>query len=253
MDLQRASDRGAGPAVVLLPGIVTPAALRFGPLIGELSASCRAFTKELEVYDPDLTPDTYSIDAEVGGLVRAADAAGLERFYLVGYSAGGAVSLAFAGAHPDRVLGLALDEPASDFSDETRAAWDTSLGHLMSLPDPQRLAAFLQAQVAPGVELPPPPPGPSPDWMASRPAGIDAFGTALDAHTLPAPLSGFRGPVYYSFGSLTNPVWRAIRDRLAAVFSDFTAEEYEGLHHLNPAIGAAPARVAGALKRLWRI
>ncbi|QDE84643.1 alpha/beta fold hydrolase [Myxococcus xanthus] len=39
---------------------------------------------------------------------------GLQRFVLVGHSLGGAVCVAYAGAHPDRVAGLFLLDPASD-------------------------------------------------------------------------------------------------------------------------------------------
>ncbi|GHG82174.1 alpha/beta hydrolase [Comamonas sp. JC664] len=39
---------------------------------------------------------------------------GLQRFVLVGHSLGGAVCVAYAGAHPERVAGLFLLDPASD-------------------------------------------------------------------------------------------------------------------------------------------
>ena len=41
------------------------------------------------------------------GILRAAEAAGFERFHLVGYSGGGAISAAFAARHPERLLSLA--------------------------------------------------------------------------------------------------------------------------------------------------
>ncbi|MCP3140850.1 alpha/beta fold hydrolase [Pyxidicoccus xibeiensis] len=47
------------------------------------------------------------VDAVVDGL-------GLQRFVLVGHSLGGAVTTAYAAAHPDRVVGLFLLDPASD-------------------------------------------------------------------------------------------------------------------------------------------
>jgi pimeloyl-ACP methyl ester carboxylesterase len=190
---------------------------------------------------------------EVEGLERATEEAGHDRFFLYGHSGGGAVALAFAAAHPERLLGLGLDEPASDFSDETKVASAKALAAMTALPAEERLSAFLRAQVAPGVELPAPAPGPPPEWMASRPAGIEAFSTALDAYSLSSPVSAFKGPVYYSFGSLTNPIWREIRLRLSEAFPDFTSEEYEGLHHLNTSHAARPAEVAAALRRAWRI
>src|SRR4029079_18654995 len=68
--------------------------------------------KDLEVYAGEEPPRDYSLDTEVGGIQRFADAAGFKQFHLVGYSGGGASSLAFTDAYPDRVLSLALLEPA---------------------------------------------------------------------------------------------------------------------------------------------
>jgi pimeloyl-ACP methyl ester carboxylesterase len=253
MELRRANNASNGPAVVFLPGIIMPAELRYAPLVRELGDGIQAFTKELEVYEAGGGGDSYSIDMEVDGLARAADLRGIERFFLYGHSAGGAISLAFAAAHPARLLGLGLDEPASDFSPETKARWAAQLDPISALPANERLPAFMRAQVAIGVELTPPPAGDPPAWMASRPAGIDAFTAALNDYELKASRQRFAGPVYYSFGSDTNPVWREIGARLASVFPQFESEEYEGLHHLNTSHAAQPARVAAALRRVWSI
>ncbi|AKQ64986.1 Menaquinone biosynthesis related protein, putative DHNA-CoA thioesterase [Myxococcus hansupus] len=48
---------------------------------------------------------------DVGSVVEGL---GLQRFVLVGHSLGGAVCVAYAGAHPERVAGLFLLDPASD-------------------------------------------------------------------------------------------------------------------------------------------
>ena len=50
----------------------------------------------------------WSLDATVGDLAAVADAAGAERFHLVGESLGGTVALAFAARHPERVLSLTV-------------------------------------------------------------------------------------------------------------------------------------------------
>src|SRR5215510_10579790 len=102
--------------VVFLPGIITPAALRYEPLLRHL-AGVNPVVKDLEVYRDDAPPAGYSIANEVDGVLRAADEAGVERFHLYGHSGGGAVALAFAVAHGDRLLTLAVDEPASDFTE----------------------------------------------------------------------------------------------------------------------------------------
>jgi pimeloyl-ACP methyl ester carboxylesterase len=160
--------------------------------------------------------------------------------------------LAYVAAHPDRVLSLALDEPASDFSPEARSGLLRDIQALESLPAPERSRAFVVMQLAPGVEPPAPPPGPPPDWMASRPAGTRAFVEALQrCDVLPKDYRGFDQPVYYSYGSLSNSYWSDMRDRLAACFPDFTSDRYEGLHHFQTSHNREPDRVANALKQLW--
>lgn len=134
MELRRANEETTGPVIVFLPGIVAPAQFRYAPLISELGPGIQAFTKDLEVYDLGRQRDEYSIGTEVEGLLAALDSAAIERFYLYGHSAGGAISLAFAAEHGDRLLGLAMDEPASDFSPEARAAWAEALAPIEAMP-----------------------------------------------------------------------------------------------------------------------
>jgi pimeloyl-ACP methyl ester carboxylesterase len=240
-----------GP-VIFLPGIIMPAALRYAPLIKELGDSTRALTKELEVYATAVPRAGYAIEWEVDSISRAADAAGFDRFHLYGHSAGGACALAYVAAIPERVLSLALDEPASDFSPEARSALREDLGGIADLSAGEKISTFLRQQLAPGVEPPFPPTGPTPQWMGNRPAGIDAFVTALLRYRLPPErLRTFDRPVYYSHGSLSHSRWVAMRDRLAGVFPDFTADLYEGVHHLETSHHREPARVASALRRLW--
>jgi pimeloyl-ACP methyl ester carboxylesterase len=238
--------------VMFLPGIVMPAALRYAPLITELDDSTRVLTKELEVYATATPPADYAIEHEVDGISRAADAAGFNRFHLYSHSAGGACALAYVANHPERVLSLALDEPASDFSPEARSALRADLDGIAGLAAGEKISTFLRLQLAPGVDPPSPPAGPPPAGMANRPAGIDAFVAAVLRYRLsPERLRAFDRPVYYSHGSLSHPRWMAMRDRLAGIFPDFTSELYEGVHHLETSHHREPARVAAALRRLW--
>jgi pimeloyl-ACP methyl ester carboxylesterase len=247
-----ATSQARGVPVIMLPGIIMPAVLRYGPLIRELGDSAQPLAKELEVYEGPMPPAGYGIECEVDGISRAADAVGFDRFHLYGHSAGGACAIAYVAAHPERVLSLALDEPASDFSPEDRSALRRFVDGIAGQPAEATFSAFPRRQLAPGVEPPRPPAGPPPDWMARRPAGIDAFVHALMCYGLPQEcLRGFAGPVYYSYGSLSNPSWIAMRDRLTSVFPDFTVELYEGVHHLETSHQREPPRVASALRRLW--
>src|SRR5687768_3122835 len=125
-----------------------------------------------------MRPADYSIATEVAGLARFADQHGLERLHLYGHSAGGAIALAFTAAHPERVASLALDEPATDFSDEDRAVIEASpVADLGSLPEDQRMASFVHTLVRDGVEVGPPPPIPpaAAAEMAKRPSGVLTF------------------------------------------------------------------------------
>ena len=46
--------------IIFLPGIISPAEVRYGALIEHLRAS-RTLTQELAVYDDDEPPESYSI------------------------------------------------------------------------------------------------------------------------------------------------------------------------------------------------
>ena len=239
--------------VFFLPGIIAPAASRYEQLVTHL-AGVNAVMKDLEVYRGDAPPAAYSIATETDGLLRAADEAGVERFHLYGHSGGGAVALAFAVTHPDRVLTVAVDEPASDFTDEGNAEFGwPDFDRVLQMDPTASMPEFLKLQVGPGVALPPPPAGAPPPWMAKRPAGLRAFVEALRAHHIAADAyRAFEKPVYYSWGSLTHPRWTSMERRLSKLFPNFASEMFEGLHHLNTSHTAEPKRVADRLTALWQ-
>lgn len=244
--------------VILIPGGVLPAALAYGPLLDVLGDEVDAVAKDLELYAGDSPPPAYTPDVEVDAAVRAADAAGFERFHLVGYSGGGAVSLAFAARHTARLRSLALVEPAWDgnreLSSEEEALWQRfdELADAAAA-DEDVMAEFMRLQLRPGLEPPAPPPGPEPPWMAKRPAGIKALiGAFRNGSIARERLQAFDRPVYFALGSLSNPeYWERMAERLAATFDAFTLEVYEGRHHFDPPHRAEPERFAAALRALW--
>jgi pimeloyl-ACP methyl ester carboxylesterase len=236
--------------VLLLPGIIFPAAVQYASLLAELP-SVHAVPKDLELYRDMVPPTDYAIATEIDGVNRAADLHGFDEFHLYGYSAGAAVALAYIAAQPHRVLSLALEEPAMDFTDEGHRTygWE-AFDQALTLPQGEAMAAFMRLQVADDVELPAsqgPPPG-----MTNRTGGIRAFNAAARGHRVELDAyRRFAAPVYFSMGSRTHPRWTGMRDRLAEVFPDFTVEVYKGLHHLNTSHHAQPERIAAALRRLW--
>lgn len=239
--------------VIFLPGIIAPAAQRYERLLHHLDG-VNALVKDLEVYREDVPPNGYSIATEVEGVLRLADLAGLERFHLYGHSAGGAVALAVAASNADRLLTLALDEPASDFTDQGNAVYGwPEFDRVLALPPAESIPEFLKLQVAPEVSLPPPATGERPPWMAKRPAGVRVFIGALRSYSVAAnTYRAFDRPVYFSWGSLTHPRWALMERRLRSLFPDFRSERFEGLHHLNTSHAAEPERVAERLTTFWR-
>ena len=164
-----------GWRVFMLPGGVLPAEAAYKNLLAELGGDADARIKDLEVYATDRPPPDFSLETEVGGIARVADEAGFDRFHLVGYSGGGASSLAFTAAYPDRVLSLALLEPAWAGNEELSAEElqvQRDLRSLRNLPAQEFMANFARYQLKPGVKPPPPPEGPPPPWMAKRLGGI---------------------------------------------------------------------------------
>jgi hypothetical protein len=76
--------------VVFLPGIIAPAAFRYAALLAELPG-VDGVLKDLEVYRGGEPPADYTITAEVEGLHRTADDAGVDRFDIYCHSGGRAL------------------------------------------------------------------------------------------------------------------------------------------------------------------
>jgi pimeloyl-ACP methyl ester carboxylesterase len=242
--------------VLFVPGGVTPVQLSYGPLLSALDGEVQPILKELEVYATDAPPPGYGLDLEVEGIRRVADEAGVERFHLVGFSAGGASSLAFTARYPERLRSLALIEPAwigAPTTPEDVADW-AELDRVMLLPPAERMQAFMRWQVRPGVEPPAVqlPPGPPPPWMAKRPAGMVAVSQAF--HTYPLDRDRFRQfhqPVYYAFGSLSTRYYERAAKTLAGLFPDMQIEVFEGRSHFDPPQRAEGERLARSLQQFW--
>lgn len=247
----QASTRETVP-VLFLPGILMPASLRYERLFGVLGDDVHAVAKELEIYrGPSVPPPGYTFEDEIDGIGRAADEAGFDAFHLYGHSGGGACALAFTTLRPERVLSLALDEPATDFSAEDLRELREVFLPIADLPLEERMGAFLRTLLREDAPLPAAPEE-RPPWMTDRPAGVAAFVRALaEAEVSFGQLGPFGRPVYYSYGSLSNERWERKAERLSRVFPNIVVERYEGLSHLNTSHVAEPERVAAALRRLW--
>jgi len=245
------------PNVVFVPGGVTPAAISYGSLLNELKDQIKPVVKDLEVYATDKPPSNYGLELEIEGIRRAADNAGFQEFHLVGYSGGGAMSLAFAAKYPDRLRSLALIEPAwignEGWTPEDKVDW-AELDRVMTLPNEERMSAFTRWHMRPGAEPPKMqlPPGPPPPWMAQRPAGLEAIERAFKAYRLDRErFRLLKHPVYYALGSLSRSFFERNGNTLAGFFPNFRAEVYEGRSHFDPPHRAEPERFAQALHQIW--
>lgn len=240
---------------LLVPGIITPAKIAYGDLRAALGDKRPIVLRDLAIYDGSSPPDGYSLDHEVDGILATADTEGFERFHLVGYSAGGAASIAFASRHGERLSSLTLMEPAwltnDGMSEAERSDFQAAIA-AADLPGPQSIAEFARLNLAPGVEPPPPPPGDVPPWMALRPAAIRAIGQAfLDYEVSPMSLQSLNCPVLYLLGTLSAEMYRMRAERAERIFSEFTLEIFEERHHFDPPHRAEPDRVAKLLDEFW--
>ena len=243
--------------VILLPGGILPAQPAYSALLAELGDEVDAHTKDLEIYAGEVIPPPgYSLETEVEGIRRLADRTGFETFHLVGYSAGGASSLAFTSRYPERLRSLALMEPAwagrTGETPEEAAVFDRFRA-IPELSADRIMPAFVRTQLAEGVGPPAPPPGPPPSWMPSRLAGIGGFIRAFEVYEPDFEVfRSFDRPVYFALGGRGNPdLYARMAARLGDVFPDFTLEVFPDRHHFDPPHRIEPARVAKALRDLW--
>lgn len=240
--------------VIALPGGVMPAALRYASLAGMVGDGVQLHPKDLEVYAGEEPPLHYSIQTEVDAVARFADSLGLSRFHLLGYSGGGFVSLAFAGAHPERLLSLGLFEPASipgELSDEEARIYRRLDEELAGKAGPEFMRSFMTLQVKEGVEVRLPA-GPPPPWMSERPAGLAAMMKAFGAHPFDREwLRRCEFPVFIGYGDLTGVHEEIRAGILARLLPDLHIRRFAGIHHfVAPEEIYSPDHVA-TLQALW--
>jgi hypothetical protein len=65
---------------MLLPGAVLPAEQAYADLRSVLGPGVEAVAKDLELYGEDIPAADYSLDREVDGILREADARGWDQF-----------------------------------------------------------------------------------------------------------------------------------------------------------------------------
>jgi pimeloyl-ACP methyl ester carboxylesterase len=84
--------------------------------------------------------------------------------------------------------------------------------------------------------------------IAAMPVFLEAVRTADIDHDA---LRSFQRPVLYTLGGRSHAWYRAMGDRLARVFPDFTLKVFEERHHFDPPHRAEPERFAATLLAHW--
>jgi len=107
----RVVDLGAGPPVVVIPGIQGRWEW-MKPGIEALAARCRVVTFSL-ADEPTCRigpehPESIDFECYVAQVLQAMEITGLQRATICGVSYGGLIAAAFAARHPDRTSGLVL-------------------------------------------------------------------------------------------------------------------------------------------------
>jgi pimeloyl-ACP methyl ester carboxylesterase len=103
------------PVVILLHALATTAALSWYPSIEALTEHYRVIAFDQRWHGRGIQSDEFRIADCADDVVAVADALGIGKFTLVGYSMGGAVAQLTWKRHRDRVEGLVLAATARNF------------------------------------------------------------------------------------------------------------------------------------------
>lgn len=166
------------------------------------------------------------------------------------------MSLAFAGAHPERLHSLALFEPASipgPLSVEEAPLFRRLDAELRGLDGREFMERFIALQLRDGVPAPAPPSdGPPPPWMARRPAGLATLMRAFGAHPFDrAALSTGAFPVFFGYGDQSGEQEEVRAGILSRLFADIRVRRFTGMHHFVPPEQIYTAEHVDALRELW--
>jgi pimeloyl-ACP methyl ester carboxylesterase len=198
----------------------------------------------------DLAPgEPYGMATEVNAVNAAAQARGLSRYHLFGFSAGATIALAATLALGQAVQSLTLLEPAFIGDDDwhpAETAMRASLAAVRALPVDQRGPAFRRMVIRPGEQLPPL--GPPPPWDATTDMLEDML---AQVGFTSSDLAAITVPVLAISCGRSAPRFQHQDERLVQVIPHARAVVFSECSHLNPPHRAEPARLADMLIDFW--
>lgn len=107
----------------------------------------------------DWEADEFSLEARVGDLEAVAEAAGMERYALMGMGQGGQVAISHAAQHPERVTRMILNGTYAGVTDEYRRRFEEYFETLVqvvrygwTLPDSRFRRVFSESLIPGGTE-----------------------------------------------------------------------------------------------------
>ena len=241
--------RPAIPPVVWISPDTDPAGKSTGEFARRLAPRVDVSPVELAVWGLD-AGSRYDMGVEVDAVRALAERAGARGFHLFGFSAGGTVALAAALAMPDRVLSVAVLEPAvigEDAWHPAEAAWQAEMRRIRALPADARMDPFRRLVMRPGLE-PPPSRRHNATWTSQ-----DEMLEDMIEHPgfVSSDLAAFPGPALIVIGGESNPRWSVMARRLVDVMPDASAEEFPGLSHFTPPYREQPEAFEQLMLGFW--
>lgn len=115
-------DTGQGPAIVMIHGLAGQMR-NFAAVVPLMSASHRIVLVDRPGSGHSTGRGADSLAGQAGIVADLIDQLGLDRPLVVGHSMGGAVAMALALDHPDKIAGLALVAPLTQVQEEVPAAF----------------------------------------------------------------------------------------------------------------------------------
>ena len=112
----RVSDGGSGGTPVLFVHSLAGNRRQWSNQLAHLRRNRRAVAFDLKGHGESDKPSgaDYSLEGVAADIEAVANQLGLDRFVLVGHSFGGGAIATYAGAHPERVVGLFFVDPIGD-------------------------------------------------------------------------------------------------------------------------------------------